>query len=117
MLAHVPAAAARVVGLREHVQENVLRRHPQAHDEGLFSVVGKKPVLARGQKQRHRDLELLVAPGRCVERDFAGPDENLEPFLDGVDGQHLVEKVEIDGAAELRFRDAGDHRRRRRGLT
>jgi hypothetical protein len=108
VLAHVPAAAARVVGLREHVKEDVLRRHPQADHERLLTVVGEEPVLSGGQKQRHGDLQLLVSARGRVERNFAGADEDLEPLFDGIDREHLVEQVEVDRAAELGARDAGD---------
>jgi hypothetical protein len=60
VLAHVPAPAAGVLRLGEHVQEDVLAGEAQAHHEGLFPVVGEEPVLPRLQQHGHRDLELLV---------------------------------------------------------
>jgi hypothetical protein len=32
---------------------------------------------------------------------LAGADETLQPLLDGVDGEHFVEQIEIDRAVEL----------------
>jgi hypothetical protein len=49
--------------------------------------------------QRHRDLELLVAAGRSVERDLAGANERLETLLDRVDREHLVQQIEVNGAS------------------
>ncbi len=107
MLAHVPAAAARVVGLREHVEEDVLRRHPQADHQRLLAVVGEEPVLARARAAC--DIAICSFSWPRVEawnETLPARTKTLSRSSIVVDREHLVEQVEVDRLRRARGRGA-----------
>ena len=105
MLGHVAAVGARITLAAEHVEKDVFQRHAERIRNGLFAIVGEKPVVARFQHHHRTDLRLLVAACGCQKRNFSLPREDLQPFLDVIDAHHLLVEFKSDGVGnDLSFR-------------
>src|SRR5215217_41299 len=78
---HLPAAGARIVGLREQPQEDVLRSEPGDENDGEVAVVGEPDVAAALERVRRPDLTPLVSRDGNDERRLALPVESEGGFV------------------------------------